>query len=133
MEVGAAVIDPDKDASTADLLKAAVEEARDLIKLEVELAKSDVASELARAKAATITLTLAAGALNLALAMVLFAVAVASHAEIVVSIAAAGGLFVFAAVAGVAGVRKLPATILDRTRERLGDDIRQLEERVHGS
>jgi hypothetical protein len=127
------MIGPDTDASTVDLVREAIDEARELIKLEVALARNDIEAELTRARAAAIAFAVAAFASNLGLAMVLLAVAVASHAEVVFAGSAAFALFAIAAVAGSAGYRKTSMTFLRRTRERIGEDVRKLEESAHGA
>ena len=40
-----------EEASTADLVREALDEAKELVRIEIELAKSEVESELARAQA----------------------------------------------------------------------------------
>ncbi len=132
----AAVIDSDNDASTADLVKQAVEEGRELLKLEVALAKREVESELTRLRSVAIAWAVAAWGLSVGSAMALYAVAVASGAEIAVAVAAAIALFAVAVVGGLMGYRTMPAKLLDRTRDRLGADLRDLRdvgERAHGS
>jgi hypothetical protein len=128
-----ALIDSDRSTSTADLIKAAVDEARELVKLEMELAKNDVQSELSRIRAAAITFAVAAVALNVAVALGLFAVAVVSQAEVAVALIAAGLLFVIAGIAAYMGYRALPQRVLEKTRGRLESDVRELGERAHES
>jgi len=128
-----ALIDSDKDASTADLIKAAVEEARELVKLEMELAKNDVQAELTRVRSAAITFGIAAVALNAAVALALFAVAVVSQAEVAVALIMAGVLFVIAGTGAYMGYRSLPQRVLERTRGRLESDIHELGARAHES
>ena len=128
--VQAVLTHADTDASAADLIKAAVEEARELVKLEVQLAKNDVESELTRMRAAAITFGVAVVALNVGVAMALFAVAIASQATVVVALVSAGALLLVSIGAAYAGYRELPTSFLARTRGRLGDDIKEIEERV---
>jgi uncharacterized membrane protein YqjE len=127
------VIEPDKDASTADLVREALDEARELMKLEVALAKNDVRSDLARARWAAIAILTGAFALNVACAMALFALAAASHAEVMVAAGAAVVLLALAGGAGFVAYRAMPTRFLGHTRERLGEDIRALGERAHGA
>jgi hypothetical protein len=123
----------DKVASTAELLREVVDETRELVKLEVALARNDLEAELTRARSAAIALVVAVFASNLGLAMVLVAAVVASRAEVSVATGAASVLLVTAAVAGAAGYRKLSSSFLRRTRERIGEDVRKLGERAHGA
>jgi uncharacterized membrane protein YqjE len=123
----------DKVASTSELLREVVDETRELVKLEVALAKNDLEAELSRARSAAIALVVAAFASNLGLAMVLVAAVVASRAEVTVAAGAAFVLLVTAAVAGSAAYRKLSSRFFLRTRERIGEDARKLGARAHGT
>jgi urease accessory protein UreF len=123
----------DNDPSTTGLLKEAIEEGRELIKLEVALARNDLESELTRARSAAIAFAVAACAVNVAIAMALFAIGVASHAEVAVGAVAAVFLSVIAAVVGAVGYRTISASFFQRTRNRIEHDIRELGEKAHGS
>src|SRR5262249_34933046 len=48
-----------EDASTADLVREAIDEAKELVRIEIELAKNEVEREIARAKRAAIGLAIA--------------------------------------------------------------------------
>jgi uncharacterized membrane protein YqjE len=121
--------DDDEPAeSTADLLREAIEEARELVRLEVALAQNEMAAELARAREAVLAFAVAASALTTALAVLLVAVALATGATIAVALGMAVALLLAAGVAGSTGYRKLPVALLRRTRARFGDDLRRLDE-----
>ena len=126
-------MDPDKDATATDLVKAALNEARELVELEVALARTEVESELTGVRSAAIAFAVATLASSVALSMVLFAVAFATHAEVAVSVAAAAVLGAIAGICAATGYRKMPTSILGRTRKRLGEGFRDLEERAHGT
>jgi hypothetical protein len=126
------VIEPDKDASTVDLVKDALDEVRELIKLEVALAKNEIESELTRVRNAAIAMAVAAFALNLAFTMVLVALAFATGSGEIFAFIAAACLFVGAIVGVAVGMKKMPLTFLGRTRKRLGEDLKQMESHAHG-
>ena len=125
--------DSEYDASTGALVKEAIDEARELIKLEVALAKAEVESEMTRMRSAAIAFAVAAFASTVATSMALFAVAFASHAEIAVAVTAAVILGMVGALSLATALRKLPTSFLGRTRQRIVADIRELGERAHGA
>lgn len=122
--------DPIDSASTAELVRQALGDARELVRLEVRVAKQELRQELLRTKNALI----AAAVALLLLLLALGALAVAA-------IAALGGtaldaLLVAAALAvlglGVCAVAYalVPKPPLDRARQRMQDDLDQLKEHV---
>jgi hypothetical protein len=125
-------MNPDTE-NVGALVNEALGEARELIKLEVALAKDEVVREVTKARSAAIALAIAAVALNVAIAMALFAVAVASNATVPVAVGIASALFVTAGIAGARGLRGWPTVFLSRTRRRLEEDVRELKENAHGA
>jgi hypothetical protein len=125
--------DVDADASTAALVKEVVADARELIKLEVALARKDVEAEITRVRAAAIAFAVAAFASGIAVAMVLVAIAIASGAPAVAALVSALVLLAIAATAGEMGRRRTGAAFLHRTRERMREDLRELGESAHGA
>jgi hypothetical protein len=114
-------------------VKEAIDETRELIKLEVALARDEVESELRRARTMAIAFAVAASAANVGFAMILFAVAFASNAQVAFGLIAALALLATAGAASLVGYRRASVGLLHRTRERLGQDIRRLEEGAHGA
>lgn len=118
------------DAPTTDLVREALDETRELVRLEVALAREEVKSEITQAKTAGVVLG-AAGALGIS-AFTMFMVAIASAwawtwlAALII----AGILMSMAGVLAFAGWSELPTKPLPETRERLQTDLRQLRERV---
>jgi uncharacterized membrane protein YqjE len=114
--------------TTAELLRDAIDDARRLVKLEVELAKAEIRHEVKEAKGAAIAFGIAALASLLAVTT-LFAV-------LVVALGAVGGLIMAAALAVVGGVlaaigyKLLPKKPLDQTRRRIDRDVRSLKEHI---
>lgn len=109
------------------LIKEAAQEASELARLELELARREMRSELAAMKRAAVMLAVAAAAGTLGLSLVLALVAYVSR-EAVVGIA----ILAFAAsvVTAFAGLRRVPKLPLDRTRQRLEVDAKDLKARI---
>lgn len=124
------VTDPRPDASTTELLREAIEETRELVKLEVELAKDEVREELADAKRAAIMFGVAAVAALLAAAMLFVALALAIFPGPVPALVIGGALIVTAAVLGLVAWRRTPKKPLGRTQRRLETDARVLKEGI---
>ncbi|HEY2513202.1 MAG TPA: phage holin family protein [Polyangiaceae bacterium] len=115
-------------ASTAALLKEGIEEARELVRLEVELAKHEALQELKDFRAGAYLVGAAALALLLAFAAVVSAFVVATGA--VSGIVFAGVLVVVGAVLGYAARARLSAAPMKHTRRRLEAEARDLAARV---
>lgn len=116
------VTDPRPDASTTDLVREALDEARQLVKLEVELAKQEVREELKEAKRAAVMFGIAAVAALLAAAMMFVALALAIFPGPVPALVIAVVLVAAAAVLGLVAWKTAPKKPLDRTRRRLETD-----------
>lgn len=117
-------------ASTADLVREAMDEARELVRLEVELAKEEVKEELAQVKRAAIVFGIAAGAAVITLSLLAVALVLALGGTALAAIAVAAGFLVVAGVAGYAGRGMLPRAPLEKTRNRLQTDMNQLKEHI---
>ncbi len=121
---------PSTNASTPDLVREAVEDARHLIRLEIALARDELTHQIASAKTAAISLGAAAGAFVSSLTM--FMVAIAAAFSVISSAALVLGAILLAASSwlGFAGFKALPKEPLGQTRRRLEADLQQLKERV---
>lgn len=114
--------------STADLVKEAFAEARELVKVEVKRAKDEVREQLEQAKAAAIVLAL--GALLALVGLTLFAVAIplafgaTALAAILTGVCFVGGAGMLALI----GWWLLPKKPLPETRKNAEHDIGALEE-----
>ena len=97
-------IDPRPEASTADLVREALDEAKQLVKIEIALAKDEVKRELVEAKKAAILFGIAAAFAFLAAAMLLVSVALAIFPGPIPALAIGLGLLVTAGI-----VKTLPA------------------------
>lgn len=123
-----AEIDPRPEASTTDLVREAVDEARELVRLEVALAKDEVRRELDDAKKAAVMGAVAAVAALLAVAMLCVALALAIFPGPIPALVIGGIFVVGAAVFGYVAFRKVPKKPLEDTRRRLEGDARTFKE-----
>lgn len=122
--------DPKLDVSTVDLVREAIEETRQLVKTEVELAKDELREELADAKRSAILFGVAAVAALLAAAMMFVALALAIFPGPIPALVIGALLIASAGVLGFVGYKKVPKKPLDRTRQRLEADARVIKEGV---
>jgi len=116
------------ETPTRDLVLDFIGDARELVRIEVELAKEEVRVEARRARRAAIGLGIAACASILVLSMLCTAIVLALGATASVALLVAACLVVVAAVSGIIGYVLLPTRPLEDTRARLGDDVEQLRE-----
>lgn len=119
-----------EEASTRVLVKEALDEAKELVKLEVALAKTEMTRELEQAKKAAIFfgVTVVFGAMALCLFAVALVLALGGTA-IVAVLVAAGFLGIGIMAAGV-GYFMLPTRPFEHTRRRLETDLNQLKEHL---
>jgi hypothetical protein len=121
----------EREPTTIDLVRVAIEEARDLFAAEASLAKDDL-GETARAVLVTAVAGFAAALLLvIGLTLVLVGALLAAGATLAVALCAGGGLFAVAAGASlVVGKRFAPAHPLGRTRARLEDRVEEIKEHL---
>lgn len=115
---------------TRELMREAVDEGRDLVRLEVELAMQDARADLARAKTGGILLASALAPALAGLAMLFVALASAFGLAWLAALVVGVVLAVGAAVAGVVGWRAVPRAPLARTRARVAGEARDLVRRM---
>jgi uncharacterized membrane protein YqjE len=116
---------------TGELIREAIDGARDLLKAEVELAKGEVREEVKAASRAAIAFTIGAMLGFLALAVLLITLGIATFPHILPTLIIGIVLLVLAAVAVGIGAAVLPRKPpLGHTRERLGTDVQVLKERL---
>jgi hypothetical protein len=124
------MIDRDRPEPTAHLVRDALDQTRELARLEVALARQEITAGIAQAKVGAITMGAAAVAALSALAMFLVAIAAAFRTLWLSALVLGGILVVLALVLGLAGWRAIPKRPLLGTRERLETDLKDLKERV---
>jgi uncharacterized membrane protein YqjE len=119
-----------EEASTADLVREAMGGAKELVRLEVELAREEVKEELQQLQRAAIAFGIALGASVAFLCLLAVTLVLALGGTALVAVATAGAFLVIAGVAGYAGYGMLPKTPFEKTRHRLQDDMNQLKEHI---
>jgi hypothetical protein len=118
------------EASAADLVREALDQTKELVQLEVALAKDELRKDLGDGKRAAIMLGVAAVAALLAAAMMFVGLALAIFPGPVPALVIAGAMLVTAGVLAFVGYRKVPKKPLERTRRRLEADVQVLREGV---
>jgi uncharacterized membrane protein YqjE len=119
-----------EETSTADLVREALDEAKELVRIEVQLARDEVKEEILQTKKAAIAFGIAAGAGVLLLCALTIAVVFALGGTAVAALGVAGVLVVLAVASALFGYTKLPKSPLGRTRNRLQTDVSQLKEHI---
>jgi hypothetical protein len=120
----------DTQEPTAVLIREALDETRDLVRLEIALAREELKAEMAHAKLGGVSLGSAAAAAVSSFTMFMVAIALAFHRSWLAALII-GGILLFMSVAmGFAGWVSLPKKPLAETRERIESDLKQLKERV---
>jgi hypothetical protein len=115
---------------TADLIRGALADARELVRIEVELAKGDLGAKLTDAKRAGILFALSAIGATVTTALLLVAVALATPVPWLTAAIMGSVLLVAAIVLAVLGARALPAKPLQPTRDRIDASIDTIKERL---
>lgn len=119
-----------QSATTTDLVKAAVDEVRTLVQLEVELAKRELQNEIAHMKAATMAFAVATLSAILGLTMFLLTLVLATGAAWELALTLGGLLLIGAGIAGLVGSSALPKRPLVRTRQRMDTGLHELKAHV---
>jgi uncharacterized membrane protein YqjE len=118
------------EASTKDLVRELLDETKELVKIEVELAKSEVQLEIKQAKKAAVGFGIAAAATLLFLSALVVALILALGGTPLVAALTALALLVIAGLAGWLAYSALPKKPLERTRDRVTKDVRELKEHI---
>lgn len=121
---------PSPLSPTSDLLKQTLAEARELVQLEVRIAKEELKEEVVRVKKAAITGGVALVLLFAGLSGFVVALILAFGGTVVAALLVAGALLVLGAGAGVLAYSMVPKSPLSHTRQNLKDDVNQLKEHV---
>jgi uncharacterized membrane protein YqjE len=117
-----------ESGSTVEIAKQALAEAKELIELEIQLAKVEARDELKKMKAAAIAGALAFTLLLLGLSAWVTALILALGLAPLYALAVGGGLVLLAGAAAAYAYSAIPKAPLDHTRERLKEDIQRLRE-----
>lgn len=115
---------------TSTILRQTIDETKELVRLELALAREELQGDLRRLKVAAI---LAAVAIVLALstlATLILALVLALGGTALSAVAVAVVLAVVCAALALGAYKNVPRVPLERTRARLASEVRQLEEHV---
>lgn len=119
-----------EEHSTRELLEEAIGEAKELVKLEVQLAKTEAKQELAQVKRAAIGFGIALASTVLVLCLLAMALVLALGGTPLVALAVAGGFLAVSGAAAFIGYSMLPKEPFGKTRHRLETDVNQLKEHL---
>ena len=114
------------DPPVAELLRDAMSDVRELVKLEVELATDEVRAQLR----ATLFAAIAFGVVLVALALFAVALVFALGGTAGVAAAVGGGFVALAAVAAAIGYGALPKNPMEETRVRVLSDVALIKEGI---
>ena len=118
------------EAPVGDLIREALGDTRELVRLEVALAREDLKSEVGAVRSCAIMMGAAAAALVVSLGLLLVALVFAIGAGWVGALVAGGALLLLAGLLGLAGWRAMPKSFFGETRERLLAEVDTLRERI---
>lgn len=116
------------EATTGALVKEALEEAKELVRLEIALAKEEAESELEMLKKAAIGFGISFSCTFVALALLGVALVLALGGTAVVALLVTLGYLVVGGIAGAVGYKLLPKEPLVHTRRRLSADFVHLKD-----
>jgi predicted phage tail protein len=116
--------------TTADLVRDAVAEIREVVRTEVALARDEALTELVRARMAAIQLGIAAGAALLAMSMFLVALVAAFEPMWLAALVAGGVVLMVGGALGYGGYRMLPKKPLHETVVRATTNVEELREHI---
>lgn len=125
-------MDPVKieDAPLAELLREALGDARELVKLEVELATDEVKKHARGALRAAVAFGVALAAAVVALALFAVALVLALGGTAAIAAAVGGGFVVVAGAAGAFGYGAIPKRPMEATRSRVRSDMDLIKENL---
>jgi len=115
-------------ASTAQLLEQGLAQAKDLVRLEVTLAKDEALTELRALHSSYVAFTVCAACAVVATSALVASIIVAT--TFVVGLVASAVTLVGAASFGYAGYKRLPLHPMEKTRRRLVNDAHDIRERL---
>lgn len=122
-------IAPRPEATAGDLLRDALKQTKNLVELELALAKEELQHDLADAKRAAIAFGIAAVAALLAAIMMFVGLALAIFPGPVPALVIGVTFVVLAGALAYVGYRKVPQKPLERTRRRLEADVEVIRDR----
>lgn len=118
------------DAPLAELMKEALGDARELVKLEVELATDEVKKQVSSALRAAIAFAFALMAATLALSLFAVSLVLGLGGTAPIAAAVGGGFLLLAGGAAALGYRAIPKNPMEETRARIRSDVQQIKENL---
>jgi hypothetical protein len=119
-----------RDEPTGQLVREALDQTRELVRLEIALARNEVATELAEAKTGVIALGVAAAAALSSFTLLMVALALSFSVSWLAALSLAIVLLLLAGALGFAGYKILPTRLMAQTKDRIEADLTQLKERI---
>lgn len=113
-----------------DLIRQVLEDSRELVRIEVALARDELRSEIKAARHSAIAFGVAAVTGIVALALLLVALALAIEVSGIPPLVIGAVLLVVAIAAAVIGYRAMPRKPLPDTQKRLGTDVNLVKEHL---
>ena len=120
--------DASPDASTGDLVNEALNEARDLVRIEIKLAKDEMKKQLREAEGAALFFGAAGLFALVCLNLLAVAIVCAFGATAVAAILTAACFLVVSGFAALVGYWFLPKKALPKATEEAKQDVQQLKE-----
>jgi hypothetical protein len=117
-------------APTHELVRDVLQQTRELIRIELALARDDLEADIEKAKRSGLWAGIGIVFGSAMLAALVFALVVGLGGTAMIALAVAGVLALFAGAAGLAAYQILPRKPLERTRARLESEVNQLKEHV---
>ena len=121
---------PDGTESSVTLLREAIDEARDLVRLEVELARQELKDEVLRVKVGAVAMGGAAALAMAGFTLLLVTIALASGRPWLCALLMGAGLLFGAGGLAFVGWKSMPLSPFPATRERVEASLRSLKERI---
>lgn len=116
--------------STPELVRQTMEETKELVRLEVSLARDELRDDLVQLKTAAIVGTAALVVALCMLSALVLTLVLAFGGTVVVALMATGLLALVSGVMAAFAYKQFPKVPLERTRARLKSDINQLKEHI---
>ena len=123
-------VSQERELTAVELVETAFREAKELVTIEVALAKDELSKEVKATATAATGFAVAGACVVVMLALLGMALVLVLGGTPLIAAAVAGGFLVLALVAAVVGYSLLPKKPLARTRQHLTDDLNQLREHV---
>jgi len=123
-------VDPRLEAKTSDLVKEALDEAKQLVRIEVALAKEEVREEVRDAKRAGMMFGASTVLGIVGVALLLVALALAIFPGPIPALVIGAVLLVVAGVLGLVAYQSVPRKPLADTKRRLETDVKILKEHI---